>query len=75
MVRLSSLLLTMTVIHIVSELLQSHRGKSFAEDLKKQPQGRGVFPDYPVSYSITDLLNGRDKVMEMAKDIYNKRTQ
>ena len=45
------------------------------EDFKRQPRGRGVFPDYPVSYSIADLLNGRDKVMEMALDIYSKRTE
>ena len=39
------------------------------EDFKKQPQGRGVLPDHPVSYSISDLLTGRDRVMEMALDI------
>ena len=36
------------------------------EDFKQQPHGRGVLPDFPVSYSIKDLLTGRDKVMEMA---------
>ena len=39
------------------------------EDLKQQPQGRGVLPQYPVSYSILDLLAGRDRIMEMALDI------
>ena len=42
------------------------------EDLKQQPQGRGVLPDYPVSYSIEDLLTGRDRVMEMALDILHR---
>ena len=37
-------------------------------DFKQQPQGRGVLPDYPVSYSISDLLSGRDRVMEIALD-------
>ena len=39
------------------------------EDLKKQPHGRGVIPDYPVNYSIDDILKGRDRVMEMALEI------
>ena len=38
------------------------------EDFKQQPHGRGVLPDYPVSYSIADLLTGRDRAMEMALD-------
>ena len=38
------------------------------EDFKQQPQGRGVLPDYPVTYSIADLLTGRDRVMEIALD-------
>lgn len=42
------------------------------EDLKKQPKGRGILPDYPVSYSISDLLTGRDRVMEMALDILQR---
>ncbi len=36
------------------------------EDFKQQPPGRGVLPDYLISYSITDILNGRDRSMEMA---------
>ena len=39
------------------------------EDFTQQPHGRGVLPDYPVSYSIGDLLTGRDRVMERALDI------
>ena len=39
------------------------------EDFKKQPQGRSVLPDYPVSYSIGDISTGRDRIMELARDI------
>ena len=42
------------------------------EDFRKQPPGRGVLPDYPVNYSIDDILNGRDRVMEMALEILRR---
>ncbi len=42
------------------------------EDFKQQPRGRGVLPDFPVSYSIGDLLTGRDRVMEMALKILRR---
>jgi C-terminal processing protease CtpA/Prc len=33
------------------------------------PKDRGIIPDYPVSPSIDDLLNGRDTVMEFTIDL------
>ena len=42
------------------------------ENIKQQPHGRGVLPDYPASYSIVDLLTGRDRVMEIALDILQR---
>ena len=35
----------------------------------KHPVGRGVIPDYPVKYTIEDLLQKRDPVMEKAEEL------
>ena len=38
------------------------------------PLGRGVFPDYPVTYTIEDILAGRDLEMELARSmIFNEK--
>lgn len=43
---------------------------------KKHPIGRGVIPDYPVTYTIDDVLLNRDLEMEVALGlITNKRLQ
>jgi hypothetical protein len=36
---------------------------------QKHPIGRGVSPDYPVSYNISDVLANRDLEMETAKKL------
>jgi hypothetical protein len=36
---------------------------------QKHPIGRGVLPDYPIKYTIQDVLNGRDLEMEKAKSL------
>ena len=36
---------------------------------QKHPIGRGVLPDYPIQYTIEDVLNGRDLEMEKAKSL------
>ncbi|MBE7171849.1 MAG: hypothetical protein INR73_14775 [Williamsia sp.] len=45
------------------------------EDLVRQPQGRGLLPDYPVVQTVAAILQGRDVQLEAAiKLIKNKGT-
>jgi hypothetical protein len=39
---------------------------------QKHPIGRGVLPDYPVNYNISDVLANRDLEMETAKELILK---
>jgi hypothetical protein len=39
---------------------------------QKHPIGRGVFPDFPVTYTINDVLANRDLEMEKAKELIKK---
>ncbi|HTD88880.1 MAG TPA: peptidase S41, partial [Candidatus Binatia bacterium] len=34
---------------------------------------RGVLPDYPITYTISDIIAGRDKDMELALSLARKR--
>lgn len=40
------------------------------QELKRQPTGRGTFPDYPILPTVTDLLNDKDVQMEKALKVY-----
>ncbi len=44
-----------------------------AIDENPSNRGRGVFPDYPVSVSLDDFINGRDVVKDFAFDLITKR--
>ncbi len=46
--------------------------KYLAVDESKQPMDRGVIPDYPVHYSIGDLVSGMDKEMAVALELARK---
>jgi C-terminal processing protease CtpA/Prc len=39
---------------------------------QKHPVGRGVIPDYPIHYSIHDVLAGKDLEMEFAKKLITR---
>lgn len=39
---------------------------------QKHPIGRGVFPTYPVNYTVQDIVNHTDLEMEFAKKLINK---
>jgi hypothetical protein len=37
-----------------------------------KPVSRGVVPDYPVSYTIDELVAGKDKELELALELVRK---
>lgn len=41
------------------------------EDFKHQPKGRGTFPDYQISPTVTDILSKKDVQLDKALEILN----
>lgn len=41
----------------------------YVMDVKNYPKGRGVKPDFPVAYTIQDILQGKDLVLEKAQSL------
>lgn len=43
--------------------------KTMQSSSRQQLKNRGVIPDYPINYTMEDLIQKRDKAMEMAKSL------
>ena len=61
------LVLPHTKLRVIVSIMQ------YVMDVKGYPKGRGVMPDYPVDYTIQDVLQGRDLVMQKALKLIGSR--